>query len=43
MQQGFVKDSSKVVADVVAEIAKDCGCDIKILRFTRWTLGGNEN
>jgi len=42
MQQNFVKDGSKVVGDVVAEMAKDCGCDLKILSFTRYTLGGNE-
>ena len=45
MQQNFVKDSSKVIGDVVAEIAKSCdggGCELKILSFIRYTLGGNE-
>ena len=42
MQQNFVKDGNKLVADVVAEIAKDCGCDLKVLSFVRYTLGGNE-
>ncbi|MDR0926603.1 MAG: translation elongation factor Ts [Ignavibacteria bacterium] len=42
MQQAFVKDGKKIVSDVVAEIGKECGCDLKILSFTRWTLGGKE-
>ena len=45
MQQNFVKDSSKVIGDVVAEIAKSCdggGCELKVLGFVRYTLGGNE-
>jgi elongation factor Ts len=42
MQQVFVKDNKKTVADVVAEIGKECGCDIKIVSFTRWQLGGTE-
>lgn len=41
-QQIFVKDNKKVVGDVVAEIGKQCGCDFKILSFTRWMLGGTE-
>lgn len=39
MQQEFFKDSKKTIADVVAEISGECGCDAKILSFTRWTLG----
>jgi elongation factor Ts len=42
MQQNFVKDGSKVVGAVVAEMVKDCGCDLKVLSFIRYTLGGNE-
>lgn len=41
-QQIFVKDNKKVVNDVVAEIGKQCGCDFKVLSFTRWMLGGSE-
>ena len=41
-QQIFVKDSKKIVGDVVAEIGKQCGCDFKVLSFSRWMLGGNE-
>jgi len=42
MQQSFVKESGKTVADIVAEMGKDCGCDLKILSFIRYTRGGDE-
>ncbi len=42
MQQAFVKDPSKKVADVVKEIANECSCsDLKITRFLRYALGEN--
>lgn len=42
MQQNFVKDGNKKIADVVAEIAKEINGEVKILSFIRYTLGGNE-
>jgi elongation factor Ts len=39
MQQVFVKDGSKVVADVVKDISKEIGTEVKILSFTRFLLG----
>ena len=42
-QQIFFKDNKKVVGDVVAEIGTQCGCDFKVLRFTRWMIGVSED
>lgn len=43
LQQHFVKDGSKVVANVLADIAKDCGCgDVKVLSFVRYALGESD-
>lgn len=42
MQQTFVKDGNKTIADVVKEIGSMCGCDIKINNFIRYALGENE-
>ncbi len=42
MQQAFVKDPAKTVADVVKEIAADCKCEsLKIVSFVRYALGEN--
>ena len=41
-QQIFFKDNKKVIADVVADISTQCGCDFKILSFKRWLLGEAE-
>jgi len=43
MQQIFVKDSSKRVADVVKEMATASNCnDLHIVSFVRFALGGQE-
>jgi translation elongation factor EF-Ts len=34
-----VKDSSKKVSDVVADIAKVAGSDVKVVSFLRYNLG----
>ncbi len=39
LEQVFVKDSSKKVADVVAEISKVAGADVKVVSFLRYNLG----
>jgi elongation factor Ts len=39
LEQVFVKDSSKKVSDVVAEISKVAGADVKIVSFLRYNLG----
>ena len=39
IEQVFVKDSSKTVKDVVAEISKESGMEVKILQFRRYYLG----
>lgn len=39
LEQVFVKDSSKKVSDVVAEISKVAGSDVKVVSFLRYNLG----
>lgn len=39
VEQAFVKEPNKVVADVVAEISKELGKDVKIKSFRRYFLG----
>lgn len=39
LEQTFVKDSNKVVADVVKEISKELGKEVKIKNFVRYYLG----
>ncbi|MCX6154526.1 MAG: translation elongation factor Ts [Candidatus Kapabacteria bacterium] len=39
VEQAFVKDASKTIKDVVADMGKACGCDLKINSFNRFLLG----
>lgn len=39
LEQGFVKDPSTSVADVIAQVAKEVGDDIKVVSFVRFQLG----
>jgi len=39
VEQAFVKDSTKTVNDVLNDISKEIGADIKILSFYRYFLG----
>lgn len=39
LEQVFVKDSNKTISDVVNEISKDFGSEVKIVRFKRYFLG----
>ncbi len=39
IEQTFVKDPSRKVSDVVAEISKVAGGDVKVVRFHRYNLG----
>ncbi len=39
VEQGFVKDDSKTVAEVLAEAAKEAGGEAKIKRFVRFEVG----
>lgn len=39
VEQAFVKDSSKTVNDVLSDISKEIGSDVKILSFDRYFLG----
>lgn len=41
IEQQFVKDSSKTIKDVLAEVSKLAGTDVKILSFHRFFLGEN--
>ena len=38
MQQTFIKDSSKVVADIVQELAATVGENVRVVRFSRLAL-----
>jgi len=42
LQQNFVKDSSKVVADILAEIVKNSSSELKIVSFVRYALGESD-
>ena len=39
IEQTFVKDPSKKVSDVIAEIGKVSGGDVKVVSFVRYNLG----
>jgi elongation factor Ts len=39
LEQVFVKDSSKTVTDVLNDISKNIGQEVKVLMFKRYTLG----
>ncbi|MBS1537998.1 MAG: elongation factor Ts [Bacteroidetes bacterium] len=39
VEQAFVKDSTKTVNDVLSDISKEIGSDVKILSFDRYFLG----
>ena len=39
IEQTFVKDPSKKVSDIVAEIGKILGIDVKVVTFVRYNLG----
>lgn len=39
LEQAFVKEPNKVVADVVAEISKELGKEVKVKSFRRYFLG----
>jgi elongation factor Ts len=39
LEQVFVKDSGRKVSDVVAEISKVAGSDVKVVSFLRYNLG----
>lgn len=41
VEQAFVKDGNKTVADVLKEISNIAGTDVKILSFRRYLLGEN--
>ncbi|MCE5304879.1 MAG: translation elongation factor Ts [Chloroherpetonaceae bacterium] len=43
LEQSFVKDSNKVVGDVLKEISKEMGKDLKIKVFYRYFLGESED
>jgi elongation factor Ts len=39
IEQSFVKDSSKVIKDVLADFSKGAGKDVTVVRFMRYNLG----
>jgi elongation factor Ts len=39
LEQTFVKDSSKLIRDVLADFSKNAGNDVTVVRFTRFNLG----
>lgn len=39
LEQTFVKDSSKLIRDILSEFSKEVGGDITVTRFTRYNLG----
>jgi elongation factor Ts len=43
IEQSFVKDSSKLVRDVLAEFSKESGKDVNVSRFIRYNLGEVSN
>ena len=43
VEQAFIKDGNKVVGDVLAEISKEAGAEVKIRRFIRYILGVSTN
>jgi elongation factor Ts len=43
MEQPFIKDDSKTIAQLLAEVVADVGESIEIRRFARFALGENTN
>lgn len=43
IEQSFVKDSSKLVRDVLSEFSKESGKDVNVSRFIRYNLGEVSN
>lgn len=43
IEQTFVKDPKRKVSDIVAEISKMSGGDVKVVRFHRYNLGESSN
>ena len=43
LEQGFVKDTDKSVADLLAEVGKEVGDEISIVRFERYGLGETQD
>jgi elongation factor Ts len=41
LEQTFVKDSSKLIRDVLADFSKEAGGDVTVARFVRYNLGEN--
>ncbi len=39
MEQAYIRDDSKVVKDLLADVIGRCGENIKVRRFTRYNLG----
>jgi elongation factor Ts len=39
VEQTFVKDSSKMIRDILADFSKDLGSDVNVVRFIRFNLG----
>ena len=39
VEQTYVKDSSKLIRDVLAEFSQQAGGEVKVVRFTRFNLG----
>ncbi len=39
IEQTYVKDSSKLIRDVLAEFSQQAGGEVKVVRFTRFNLG----
>jgi elongation factor Ts len=39
IEQSFVKDSTKVIRDVLSDFSKGAGKDVTVVRFTRYNLG----
>jgi elongation factor Ts len=42
VEQVFVKDSAKTIADVIKEISKEAGAEVKVTMFRRYFLGEEE-
>lgn len=39
LEQIFVVDGESKVKDVIAKAAKECGCDVKLVKFVKFVLG----
>jgi elongation factor Ts len=42
LEQSFVKDSTKVVRDILADFSKEAGQDVTVVRFMRYNLGESQ-